>query len=478
MNERLHERLVEALGEARVVGDPARLAEYNDDFSEADPVTPALAVLPTTVEQVQAVVRLCAETGTPLTPRVAGTNVAGLAIPVPGAVVVDLRGMDRIVSVNAADMVAVIEPGVTQQQLKDHLEAIGSGLTFGYSLGPRRSSVLANCVLDGLTNRSLKYGAMAQWLAGLEVVLADASLVKTGAWALSDVPFARSPLPDLTGLFVAWQGTTGIVTKAAVHLAPGHPLGERLFLLAYSTHAAFEAMRRLVRTELCDDIGALSWPTGKMMLGVGHPHPVPDEGEPRYFLYVDLSAELPEEMAYKKKVLCRVTAELTREGHGFEPPLDVGTLVRLNPAMDKFASFPTDLDFLTDHPGGGLTWVGTYGPLSRFDDAADAGAAIMVRHGLAPVIVSRAMKGGHFGVLRFLATFDKAARAQVEHVRGMNRDLLADLTERGFVMYKTPAWALRELVAKMDPGFVALLRKTKALLDPQGIFNPGKLLLP
>jgi FAD/FMN-containing dehydrogenase len=45
------------------------------------------------------------------------------------------------------------------------------------------------------------------------------------------VPFARGPLPDLTGLFVAWQGTTGIITKAALHLVPAHPLNERLFVL-------------------------------------------------------------------------------------------------------------------------------------------------------------------------------------------------------------------------------------------------------
>jgi glycolate oxidase len=474
----MKERFERLLGQDQVVSDPAVLLQYDDDFSEIEPVLPAVVLLPTTLEEVQAIVRVAAETGTSITPRVAGTNVGGLAIPAKDSIVIDFRRMNRILQVYVEDRVAVIEPGVTQSQLKDHLDEAGMPLTFGFSLGPRRSSVLANCCLDGLHNRSLKYGAMGQSVSGFEVVLADGSVVRTGSWALSDMPFGRSPLPDLTGLFVGWQGTTGIVTKAGFHLAPKHPHSARLFVLAYSSHGTFEAMRRLSRMEICDDIGGLSWPTGKMMLGVRRPHPVPDDGEPRFFLYVDLTAETPEEMVGKRQMLGDVIGELRKAGEQFEEPLDVETLVSLHPAMNKFSSFPTDLDFLTDHPGGGLTWVGTYGPLSRFDEAAEAGVQIMVNHGVAPAIVSRSMKEGHYGVLRFLCTFDRKNPQDIAQVKAVNLDLLRAMTARGFIMYKTPAWALRELLPQIDPGFLSLMRKVKDLLDPQGIFNPGKLLLP
>ena len=474
----MHERFESLLGVEQVITDSAELASYDDDFSEVEPVLPAMVLLPTTVEEVQAIVRVAAETRTPLTPRVAGTNVGGLAIPAPDAVVLDFRRMNRVIEVHMEDRVAIIEPGVTQAQLKDYLQEQGLPLTFGFSLGPRRSSVLANCCLDGLHNRSLKYGAMGQSVGGFEVVLADGSLLRTGAWALSDIPFARSPLPDLTGLFVGWQGTTGIVTKAGFHLAAKHPHSARLFILTYSTRATFEAMRRLARMEICDDIGGLSWPTGKMMLGVQRPHPVPDDGEPQFFLYVDLTAESPEEMVCKRQMLSDALAQLCKEGEQYEEPLDVDTLVALNPAMNKFSSFPTDLDFLTDHPGGGLTWVGTYGPLSRFDEAADAGVKVMVDQGVAPAIVSRAMKQGHFGVLRFLCTFDRKDPQEIAMVKAVNLALLRAMTERGFVMYKTPSWAMRELLPKLDPGFLQMMRSVKRMLDPHGIFNPGNLLLP
>lgn len=474
----MRQRLERALGTERVISDPEVLRTYDDDYSEAERITPSLVVLPATVEEVREVVRAAAATGTPLTPRVAGTNVAGLAIPAPGGVVVDLRSMNRIVSVDVDNMVAVIEPGVTQEQMRAYLEAHDIPLTLGYSLGPRRSSILANCLLDGLTNRSLKYGTMGEWVAGLEVVLADATVVRTGAWALSDVPFARSPFPDLTGMFVGWQGTTGIATKVAIHLVPQHPLRQQLFVMAYSARGAYGVMRRLCRLETCDDIGALSWPTAKMMLGVPRPFLVPSPGEPTFFLVVDFAGETHEEMAVKRDAVTGVIERLREQGERFEEPIDVSTLVLLNPAMGKFAELPADLDLLTEHPGGGLTWVGTYGPMSRIDVAADHGSEIMIGCGFPPAIVSRAMKGGHFGVLRFLMLFDRHDPAELQRVKETNAELLRSMTVRGFVMYKTPAWALARLLPAMNPGHGELMRRLKAVLDPNGILNPGKLMLP
>jgi FAD/FMN-containing dehydrogenase len=258
-------------------------------------------------------------------------------------------------------------------------------------------------------------------------------------------------------------------------LIPKHPFNERLFVLTYSVHGTFEAVRRLCRLEVCDDIGGLSWPTGKMLLGVRRPHPTPTQGEPRFFLYVDLTGETHEEMAYKKDALTRVLDDLRAKGERYEDPLDVPTLVALDPRMSKFAEFPTDLEFLTEQ--GGLTWIGTYGPLSRFDQTAERGIDIMVRHGFAPAIVSRPMKGGHFGVLRFVTVFDRNDPQELERVNALNLELLRMVTECGFVMYKTPSWALREMLPKLDPRMVELMRQTKAMLDPHGIFNPGKLLL-
>jgi len=472
----LKDFLISLLGREAVLDTPEALAPYREDYTELAPVDPSCAAFVTTTEQLQAIVREAGETHTPLTARVAGSNVGGLAIPAPGGVVLDLTRMNRVLEVNAEDMYAVIEPGVTQRSLKEHLAERGLPLTFGFALAPPDTSVFANCLMGGLTNRSLKYGDQSASISGLELVRHDGSLVRTGAWAVEGVPpFGLVPLPNLTGLFVGWQGTTGIATKMAFQLWPRHPLERRLFVLCWSARATFETVRRLCRTELFDDLGGLSWPSGKMMLGVQHPHPEPGEGEPRWFLYVDTTAEREEELTYKVRVLRDVLRDVRGLGERIEDPFDLADLVRIAPDMKPFAEFPTDLRFLTAHGGGGLTWVGTYGPLSRFDEAADAGCAKMVEHGFPPTVVTRPMRGGHYGVLRFVSIFDRKDDAQRARVSALVRDLLELCTARGFAMYKTPRWAWDWLAPRMDPGMLRLMREVKALMDPSGVFNPGKL---
>ncbi len=469
--ERARARLVEALGAEAVVVETGALDEYASDYTEEAPRRPGLALRPARVEEVQALVRIASEEGLSLTVRVAGSNVGGLAIPPEGGAVVDLRRMNRIVEVNREDMVAVIEPGVTWEQLKAHLLAEKIPLRMGYPLSPPDTSIVANCLLDGLGNLSMRYGAMADWIGGLEVVLPDGSLCRTGAPALSPVWFGRGPLPDLSGLFVCSQGTTGIVTKLGFQLWPEPPHRRRTFILMYDRNGAFRAMRELAQRMICDDVGGLSWPTGKMLFGVDKPG-ARDPGEPEFFLYLDLSGQSARELELRAEVLGEVLDGLRREGFELEQPLDVPTLVRLNPRFSKFAEFPTRLEFLVDHPGGGLSWVGTYGPLSRFEAYGDRGVAIMERFGFAPILVSRPMKGGHFGVMRFIATFDKQSAEERARVREMSGELVDAGVELGFIPYKTPPWVVERIRSRLDPGFLATLARVRAALDPRGLMAP------
>jgi FAD/FMN-containing dehydrogenase len=234
-------------------------------------------------------------------------------------------------------------------------------------------------------------------------------------------------------------------------------------------------MRRLCRKEICDDIGGLSWPSAKMMMGIKHPDPTPAPGDPLFFLYVDLTSETKAEMRAKEAILRGVLKDLTKEGERFEEPLDVLDLVKVNPGLSSFANFPTDLEFLTSHGGGGMSWIGTYGPLSKMDEGIQTGIDIMVRHGFPPLIVSRPMRGGHFVVLRLITTFDKRKPEEIARVKTLNAELLEAVTKLGYVMYKTPIWAWNKLAPKMDPGMLAMIGKVKKLMDPNGIFNPGKM---
>lgn len=471
--EQLRDIFSAAVPVDRLHGDDETLEKYSRDQTECPAGRPDLVAFLETPEEAVELVRLASKHKVPIIPRIAGTNLGGLSIPARGGVVLDLTRMNRIEAINETDMLAVLQPGVTFQQLVDELEARELPLTIGIPLSPPHTSVVANCLLDGLGNLSLLHGTMGEWISGLEVVLASGKVIRTGAWAVSDIPFSRAPLPDLTGLFVSWQGTTGLVTRMAVQLKPSPPLRKRLFVLTYDRSTTYELMRRLARLKIFDDIGGLSWPTGKMLYGIARPT-CKDPDEPEFFTYLDVSAFTADQLRLRLEMLVAELQALRDKGADIEDPFDLDTICAISPQFKKFQSFPTHLDFLTENPGGGLTWVGTYGPMSRFDRAADAGIEIMERYGFPPIIVSRPMKGGHFGVLRFITTFARDDDDEVKKVRECNGELTDSILEHGFVPYKTPAWAVEKVLPRMWDGTHDLMRDIKALLDPDGIMNPGR----
>ncbi len=468
-------RLESITGKGRVLYEKKDLIPYSEDMTEAEPHTPDFIVKPKNTEEVQKIVKLASEYKIPITPVVAGTNLGGLAIPVEGGIVLDLKEMNRIIEVNRDEMYVLLEPGVTFGQLKKYLDENGINLTIGYPLSPPYVSVVANCLLDGLGNLSFLHGAMSEWIGGLEAVLPNGDLIKTGAAALSTHWFSRAPMPDLTGIFVNWQGTTGIVTKMAVQLYPNPPLRRRAFILTYSAEDGFNIMRKFSRARIFDDIGGLTWPTGKMLLGIEKPMER-DPDEPEFYVYFDYSGNISEEMKAKEKIVKSILKEFNSTGVELEGPIEVKDLIRVNPDFSKFADFPMSLDFLIETTGGGLTWVGTYGPTSKWEQGLREGERIMKKAGFPPTTVTRPMKGGHYGVLRFIMIFNKKDPAERKRVAEVNSELCDMVLESGFIPYKAPAWAVKKFLKKIDPNYLMMMREIKKMVDPDGIMNPGRWL--
>lgn len=431
------------------------------DMTENPPRRPAYVVTAMREEQVGALLRLASERGVPVTPKVTGQNVAGLAIPAEGGIVLDLRRLDSV-EIDAHNMVAWIGPGVSWQKLKE--ESARHGLAIGFPLAPPDASVLACALMDGLSTMALAHGSFADWISGVVAYLADGTRVVTGSAAISGRPLSRGPLPDLTGLFVNWFGATGVVVRLGIALWPRHRYRRREVIACDSFADGFALLRAGARLGLFDDLGGLGWPAAKWALGLERLGPR-DPAEPELYVIADYGCENRRDFSSRARQLRALAPS---------PPVDVEDLLRLAPGLAAFAELPARLGFLMDHEGGGLTWVGTYGPLERLEEGARIGSRLLEEAGHPPLVVSRPMKGGHFAVLRFIERFDRRDPAVVESVRSLNRKLVRALMDLGYVPYKCPEVLLDEVLERMDPGFRDLMGRIKRAVDPRGILNPER----
>lgn len=177
------------------------------------------------------------------------------------------------------------------------------------------------------------------------------------------------------------------------------------------------------------------------------------------------------------KMMNREIQKAREQGVVLESPMEIKTLIAINPAFEKFAEFPTYLDFLMETKGQGLTWVGTYGPVSKLTEGAQKCEKIMWDHGFPPTMVIRPMKGGHYAVLRCIEIFNRSDPADCRRAGSCNQALCDQLLDLGYIPYKSPDWAVRKFLPRMDKGYLATLQRIKDILDPNGVMNPGKWLL-
>jgi len=210
----LRERLLRVVGPDGVIDDPDELLVYEYDASDevfAGHHRPDITVLPRTAEQVQEIVKLANEFGLPVTPRGAGTGLAGAALAVRGGILVVMTRMNRVLEINERDGYAVVEPGVINLELSQLTQPRG------YFFAPDPASQRACTIGGNVANNSggphcLKYGVTSNHILGLEVVLPNGERIWTGG------PAPESPGVDLTGVLVGSEGTLGIVTKVMVRL--------------------------------------------------------------------------------------------------------------------------------------------------------------------------------------------------------------------------------------------------------------------
>lgn len=220
------ELLRSRLGTAVITDDAALDAARADKSGHRSSGRPVAVVEPTTVEQVQILMRTASETGTPVVPRGAGTGLAGGAIGAPGEIVLSMHRLNRILEISPADELAVVEPGI----LNGDLNAVLAEQGLWWVPDPASkaiSSVGGNIATNAGGILCAKYGVTREAVLGLAVVLADGTLMRTGHRTVKGVTGY-----DTTALLIGSEGTLGVIVEATLKLRP-LPTGEVATIGAY-----------------------------------------------------------------------------------------------------------------------------------------------------------------------------------------------------------------------------------------------------
>jgi glycolate dehydrogenase FAD-linked subunit len=225
-------------GEEWVYTHEHQLRTYESDGLLQYKVVPAAAVLPRDAAQVQSVVAACARAKVPWVARGAGSGLSGGALPVQDGVLLVLSRMTRILEIDFDNARVCVEPGVTNSAV-----SAAVGAAFFYPPDPSSQivcSIGGNVAENSGGAHCFKYGFTTNYVTGLEVVLADGSLIQLGG------PELDSPGYDLLGAFVGSEGTLGVATKIWLKIVPVPEAIKTLVAFFDSTRHAGEAVSDIV----------------------------------------------------------------------------------------------------------------------------------------------------------------------------------------------------------------------------------------
>ncbi|MCH0563812.1 MULTISPECIES: FAD-binding oxidoreductase [unclassified Streptomyces] len=451
----LVDRLRAGLPAEAVLTDPDVAASYANDMASFCPSgTPAVVVLPRTVEQVQHVMRTATELRVPVVPQGARTGLSGGANASDGCIVLSLTRMRRILEINPVDRIAVVEPGVVNADLSRAVHA--HGLYY-----PPDPSSWETCTIGGNIGTAsgglccVKYGVTAEYVLGLDVVLADGRLLSTGRRTAKGVAGY-----DLTRLFVGSEGSLGIIVRAVLALKPKPP-GQ--LVLAAEFRSAAEACDAVCRIMAGGHVPSLlelmDRTTVKAVNDLAH------MGLPETTEALLLAAfDTPDP-----------AADLAAVGALCEAAGATGVVPADDAAESELLLQARRLSLTALEAVKGTTMIDDVCvPRSRLGDLLDGVERIAGTYGLTIGVCAHAGDGNTHPTVCFDAQDpdeSRRARESFDEIMALGLELGGTITGEHGVGVLKKEWLAREI----GPVGVELQRQIKQVFDPLGLLNPGKL---
>lgn len=451
------DRLRGAVGPAHVRVDPEICRVYGTDGLKRG--RPADAVVtPANTREVAAIARVCDETLTPLVPRGAGTGYTGGAVPVHGGIVLSLERLNRILEIDEGNLLAIVEPNVITGDLQDAVERVG----LFYPPDPaslRQSTIGGNVAECAGGPRAFKYGVTKQYVLGLEAVMPNGNVIRTGGKVVKNVVGY-----DLTHLLIGSEGTLAIITKVILRLIPKPPVQATIRATFADVSGAVNAVTELIRArvvpaalELVDD-DSLSAVSNFL----GAPALAPEGTGALLLIEVDGLAEQVNAEANRVEAACRRAGatEVLRAAKDTERDELWRVRRELSPSLRTIASLKLNHDIVV--------------PKARIPELFALVNELRRRYSLRIPCFGH-VGDGNIHVNIMVAADDAAAVSRAHEAERLLFEGVIRLEgsisgEHGIGFSKAAYLGL-----ELTPETIAAMRAVKAAFDPNGILNPGKI---
>jgi glycolate oxidase len=452
--------LVEQL--ARVVGPDNVVTgeEIHDDYTHDEaltstPTLPLVLVRPGCTSEVAAVLAVADENRTAVIARGSGTGLSGAAVPRPDAILVSFERMNRILEIDTANHVAVVQAGVTLEELDRATSA--HGLVYPVFPGENSASLGGNVATNAGGMRAIKYGVTRHQVLALEAVLATGEVIRTGG------KFVKSSTGyDLTQLIVGSEGTLALVTEATLKLHPRAGHGATVLVPFAALEQISSAVPRIVASGVGPlileyvDMLAMAAITAHVGLDLGIPKRVQDEAAA--YLVVVLENTHEDRLEQDVATLGELLVELGAMEVYVLPPQAAGQLID---AREKA--------FFVGKAAGADDIIDVVVPRAAIPAFLATAGEVANTHA---TFVSGC---GHVGDGNVhLSVFQPDGQRRADVLRAIFRagmDLGGAISgEHGIGTAKK-----RYFLELEDPTKVALMRRIKDAFDPHGILGPGIL---
>ena len=423
-----------------------------ESYHQAPP--PDLVVYPRTTDEISAVVRACAERRVPMIPFGAGTSLEGQVLALQGGVCIDLSQMNQILRVSVEDLDATVQAGVTHRQLNKHLA--NTGLTF--FVDPGADATLGGMTATGASGTTaVRYGTMRENVRGLTVVLADGRIIKTGGRARKS-----SAGYDLTRLFVASEGTLGIISEITLRLQP-QPEAVAAAVCAFPT--IDQAVRAVIATiQLGIPVARIELLDEVQMAAVNAHARLDYQALPT--LFFEFHGHTQRDVSEQAEAVQEIAAE--HGGPGFTWVTRLEDRMRLWRARHD-AYYAT----LALRPGSKAWTTDACVPISRLADCIVETKEDLAQSTLIGTLV------GHVGDGNFHMQYlvDPDRPEEMAEARRLTDRLVARTLAMGGTCTGEHGVGVgkKRFVHEEHGDGVEVMRAVKQALDPLGLMNPGKI---